>query len=72
MLTFEGSLIEAAAESRTIRVTVEKDIDAMLDDIVNGRLPGPSSDLPPTLIEIGVAPTPFVRRVDTSLDLTKN
>src|SRR5262245_15523543 len=66
MLAFEASLVEATAESRIVRVTVEKDIDMMLDDIASGRLPGPSSDRPPTLLEIRVGPTPFVRRVEQS------
>ena len=57
------ALVEADADSRIVRVTIEKDIDTMLDDIVSGGLPGSSSDRPPTLIEIGVDPTPFVRRV---------
>jgi uncharacterized protein (UPF0276 family) len=61
MLKFEGTLIEAAANNLTIRVTVTKDIDRMLGDIAAGRLPGPSSDRSPTVLEIGVIPAPFVR-----------
>jgi uncharacterized protein (UPF0276 family) len=61
MLKFEGTLIEAAANNLTIQVTVTKDIDAMLNDLAAGRLPGPSSDLPATVLEIGVVPGPFVR-----------
>ena len=64
MLGFETSLVEAAADSRTIKVTLAKDIDAMLADLAAGRLPGPSSDRPPTALEIGVEPAPFVRRID--------
>jgi uncharacterized protein (UPF0276 family) len=61
MLKFEATLIEAAANNLTIQVTVEKDLDAMLGDIAVGRLPGPSSDRPTTVLEIGVDPAPFVR-----------
>jgi uncharacterized protein (UPF0276 family) len=63
MLKFEATLIEAAANSLTIRLTVTKDIDAMLADVAAGRLPGPSSDRPATALEIGVDPAPFVRVV---------
>ena len=64
MLAFEASLVEAAADSRTIRVPLAKDIEAMLAELAAGRLPGPSSDCPPTVLEIGVEPAPFVRRVE--------
>jgi uncharacterized protein (UPF0276 family) len=63
MLKFEATLIEAAANSLTIQVTVTKDIDRMLSDLAAGRLPDPSSDRPPTILEIGVVPAPFVRIV---------
>ncbi len=63
MLTFEATMIEAAANSATLQITIEKDIDTMLADIREGRLPGPTSDRPPTLLEIGVIPTPFIRVV---------
>jgi uncharacterized protein (UPF0276 family) len=61
MLKFEASIIEAAANNATVRVTIKKDIDMMLADLAAGRLPGPASDRPPTVIEIGVDPFPFVR-----------
>jgi uncharacterized protein (UPF0276 family) len=61
LLKFEMALIEAAANARTIQITVEKNIDAMVTDLAAGRLPGRSSDLPPTVLEIGVDPAPFVR-----------
>jgi hypothetical protein len=64
MLKFEATLIEAAANSLTIQVTFAKDIDAMLADIAAGRLPGPSSDRPETVLEIGVDPVPFVRMLE--------
>jgi uncharacterized protein len=61
MLKFESTLIEATADNLTIQLTFVKDIDAMLADIAAGRLPGPSSDCPATVLEIGVDPAPFVR-----------
>lgn len=64
MLKFEASLIEAAANNLTIQATFGKDIDVMLGDAAAGRLPGPSSDLPPTVLEIGVDPLPFVRMME--------
>jgi uncharacterized protein len=64
ILKFEATLIEAAANNLTIQVTFAKDIDAMLADIAAGRLPGPSSDHPATILEIGVDPAPFVRMLE--------
>jgi uncharacterized protein len=64
MLAFESCAIEATANHRTIKVTVAKDIDEMVAEIAAGRLPGPLSDCSPTTLEIGVAPTPFVRKVE--------
>jgi uncharacterized protein (UPF0276 family) len=61
ILAFESALIEAAADGRTLEVALTKDIDAILADIAAGRLPGPSSDRPPTVLEIGVDPAPFIR-----------
>jgi uncharacterized protein len=64
MLRFEATLIEAAANGLTMHVPFAKDIDAMLADITAGRLPGPSSDRPATVLEIGVDPAPFVRTLE--------
>lgn len=61
MLKFEAALIEAAANSVTSQATFTKDIDAMLADIAAGKLPDSSSDCPPTVLEIGVDPEPFIR-----------
>jgi hypothetical protein len=61
MLKFEGSLIEAAANNTTIRTAFTKDIEMMLGEVAEGRLPGASSDRPEMLLEIGVNPIPFVR-----------
>jgi uncharacterized protein len=66
MLAFEATLIEAAADSRTLRISVRKDIDAMLGDIAAGHLPGRSSDRPPTVLEIGVNPAPFIRAIEAA------
>lgn len=64
MLKFEAPLIEAAANNLTIQATFAKDIGVMLGDVAAGRLPGSSSDLPPTVLEIGVDPAPFVRMME--------
>jgi uncharacterized protein (UPF0276 family) len=64
MLKFEATLIEAAANDRTIQITLTKDIDMMLADIAAGRMPGTSSDRAVTVLEIGVDPAPFVRALD--------
>jgi len=64
VLKFEATLIEAAANGLTMRVPFAKDIDAMLAEIAAGRLPGPSSDRPSTVLEIGVDPAPFVRMLE--------
>jgi len=66
MLKFEAALVEAAADSRTLQVTLTKDIDLMLADIREGRLPGPSSDRPETVLEIAVEPVPFIRMAATT------
>ena len=68
MLKFEAILVEAAVNNLTIQVTFAKrTIDAMLADLAAGRLPGPSSDRPGTVLEIGVDPRPFVRRLEGPL-----
>jgi uncharacterized protein (UPF0276 family) len=64
MLKFESTLIEATADNLTIQMTFVKDIDAMLADIAAGRLPGPASDRPATVLEVGVDPAPFVRALE--------
>ena len=61
MLKFEGSLIEAAVNNTTVRTAFTKDIEMMLGEVAEGRLPGASSDRPEMLLEIGVNPVPFVR-----------
>ena len=66
MLKFEAALVEAAADSRTLQVTFTKDIELMLSDIREGRMPGPSSDRPETVLEIGVEPAPFIRMAATT------
>ena len=63
MLKFEASSIEAAANNTTVRLTLNQDIDGMLADLAAGRIPSPSSDRPPVVIEIGVDPVPFIRPV---------
>ena len=58
---FEAALVEAAADSTTVRATFTKDLDKMLTEIAAGSLPGPSSDCAAMLLEIGVDPVPFIR-----------
>jgi hypothetical protein len=61
MLNFETAMIEAAADDTVLRIDVSKDISVMLADIAAGTLPGPASDRPGTILEIGVTPAPFIR-----------
>lgn len=61
VLKFETALIEAAVDDRVIRIDLAKDIDAALAYIAAGRVPGPSSDRPGTVLEVGANPAPFVR-----------
>ena len=63
MLKFEASLIEAAANNSTVRLTLNKDIYRMLAELAAGWIPGPCSDRPPSVIEVGVDPVPFIRAV---------
>ena len=65
MLAFETALVEAVANAAVVRIELGKDIDAMLRDIEAGRLPGPSSDCPPGIIEIGGGANPYIRKVET-------
>ena len=67
MLAFEGALLEAAVNNTTVRTVLSKDIDTMLADVAAGRLPGPSSDRPATVLEIGVDPAPFIRFAQVEL-----
>jgi uncharacterized protein len=64
LLKFEAILIKAAADGATIQAFFTKNIDVMLSDLAAGILPGPSSDMPPTMLEIGVNPVPFIRAVE--------
>lgn len=63
VLLFEAAAIEAAADGRTVRVTLARDLGVLLDDIALGRLPEPSSERPAVCLEIGVDPEPFVRMI---------
>ncbi len=60
---FELTLIAAAADGGSRQVDLSKDIDALLGDIAMGRLPGPSTERPGTVLEIAVDPVPAVRMV---------
>jgi uncharacterized protein (UPF0276 family) len=72
ILLFEASSIEAAVDSRTIRITLTRDLGTLLGDIAAGRIPEPSSDDLAVILEIGVDPKPFVRLIEslTSFNLT--
>jgi uncharacterized protein (UPF0276 family) len=61
VLKFEVASIEAAANGRTVRVTVAADLEALLHDIAAGQIPAPSSGGSQMVIEVGVIPAPFVR-----------
>lgn len=60
---FELTLIAAAADGGSIQVELSKDIDAVLGEIAKGRLPGPSTERPGTVLEIVVDPAPAVRMI---------
>jgi hypothetical protein len=60
---FESTLIAAVADGGSRQVELSRDIEAMLDKIAMGRLPGPSTERPGTLLEIVVDPAPTVRRI---------
>jgi uncharacterized protein (UPF0276 family) len=60
---FESTLIAAAADGGSKQVELSKDIDAMLDELAMGRLPGPSTECPGMVLEIAVDPVPAVRMI---------
>jgi uncharacterized protein len=60
---FEATLVAAAADGESMRVELSGDIDAMLGEIALGRLPGPSTARPGTVLEIVVDPMPAVRMI---------
>ena len=65
LLTFEASLVEAAANNMKVAATVHGDIEALLSDLAAGKLPAPSLDRVPTVLEIDVDPVPSIRVVKT-------
>ena len=60
---FEATLIAAAADGGSKQVELATDIDAMLDQIALGRLPGPATERPGTVLEIAVDPVPSIRMI---------
>jgi hypothetical protein len=44
ILMFEAASIEAAADSRTVRITLAADLDVLLRDIAAGQIPAPYSN----------------------------
>ena len=63
MLLFEAAAVEAAAESRTVRVMLARDLGPLLADIAAGRMPRPSSEGRALVLEVGVDPEPFVHLI---------
>jgi uncharacterized protein len=70
LLTFEASLVEAAANNTKVEVCVRGDIESLLSDLAAGKLPDPSVDRVPTVLEIDVDPVPSIRVV-TNLCLSE-
>ncbi len=64
-LAFEAASIEAAADNRTVRVALSRDIDTLLADIAAGRMPA-ACDTQAMTLEIGVDPQPFVRPAEAN------
>jgi hypothetical protein len=60
---FEATLVAAAADGGSVQVELSSDIDAVLGEITMGRLPGPSTLRPGTVLEIAVDPVPVVRMI---------
>ncbi len=64
VLRLEAAAVEAAADSRTVRITLAREPGGLLDAIQAGRVPLPAPDGPPVILDIGVDPAPFVRLVE--------
>ncbi len=64
ILLFEAASIEAAADGRTVRFALSRDLNALLGDIAAGWMPLPGPDGPAVVFEFGVDPKPFVRMID--------
>ena len=60
---FESTLIAAAADGGSVQLELSKDIDAVLEQIAMGKLPGPSRERPGTVLEVAVDPVPSVRLI---------
>lgn len=65
VLRFETGLIEAVADSRTVRIVLSRDIEVLLADIATNRLPQPVHGGLAMTIEIGADTEPFVRVVQS-------
>jgi len=60
---FEATLVAAAADGGSVQVELSSDIDAVLGEVTMGRLPGPATVRPGTVLEIAVDPVPVVRMI---------
>ncbi len=60
---FESALIAAAADGDPIQVELSNNIEALLAEIATGRLPGPETQRPGTVLEIAVDPVPSIRAI---------
>jgi uncharacterized protein len=60
---FESALIAAAADGDPIQVELSNNIEALLAAIATGRLPGPETQRPGTVLEIAVDPVPMIRAI---------
>jgi len=63
ILTFEGALIDSAANNTTVRATLTQDIETLLSSLAAGQLPNPSSAQRPVTLEIAVDPVPLIRLI---------
>jgi len=60
---FESALIAATADGDPIQVELSNNIEALLAAIATGRLPGPETQRPGTVLEIAVDPVPVIRAI---------
>ena len=60
---FEAALVAAAADGDPLQIELSSDIDALLSEIAAGRLPGPATARPGTVLEIAVDPVPLIRAI---------
>ena len=69
ILLFEAASIEAAADGRTVQITLTRDIGTLLDNIAAGCIPTPMLDDKVFALQVGVDPQPFVRLINCEFNL---